>query len=215
MQKHCGAHSDAQAGYQIATLIVEEVTGSTMAEQIQTRLLDPLGIKGMILDLSKPLPADVTIAHAWVDTDWDGSPEDVSDRSRNWIASLSRILTYTTAEDFARWGHALFTGQVLEPDSMSQMLAFHRPKDYGNEPPIFAGYGLGVLEWVPQILHGEQGYGHSGSIPEYRAFLAHQPDRELTLVVLSNSDKEEELAMMIDEVLAVAPEYPMQSASAE
>lgn len=205
----------SQAGYQIATLIVEEVTGSTMAEQIQARLLDPLGIQDMVLDFSKPLPADVTIAHAWVDTEGDGSPEDVSDRSRNWIASLSRILYYTTAEDFARWGHALFTGQVLEPDSLSQMLAFHRPEDYGNEPPIFAGYGLGVLEWIPQILHDEQGYGHSGSIPGYRAFLAHLPDCELTIVVLSNSDKEEELAVMIDKVLAVALDNPKRSASAE
>jgi D-alanyl-D-alanine carboxypeptidase len=205
----------SQAGYQIATLIVEEVTGSPMAEQIQARLLDPLGIQGMILDFSQPLPADVTIAHAWVDTEGDGDPEDVSDRSRNWIASLSRILTYTTAEDFARWGHALFTDQVLEPDSLSQMLTFHHPKDYGNEPPIFAGYGLGVLEWVPQILRGEQGYGHSGSIPGYRAFLAHLPDRGITLVILSNCDKEQELAMIIDEVLAVALEYPMQSAPAE
>ena len=108
----------SQAGYQIATLIVEEVTGSTMAEQIQSRLLDPLGIQDMILDFSKPLPGDITIAHSWVDTEGDGSPEDVSDRSRNWIASLSRILYYTTAEDFARWGHALFTGQVLEPGSL-------------------------------------------------------------------------------------------------
>lgn len=205
----------SQAGYQIATLIVEEVTGSTMAEQIQSRLLDPLGIQDMILDFSKPLPGDITIAHSWVDTEGDGSPEDVSDRSRNWIASLSRILYYTTAEDFARWGHALFTGQVLEPGSLDQMLTVHRPKDYGNEPPIFAGYGLGVLEWIPQILHGELGYGHSGSIPGYRAFLAHLPGQDLTMVVLSNCDKEEELAVMIDELLAVILGSPKQSASAE
>jgi D-alanyl-D-alanine carboxypeptidase len=198
----------SQAGYQISTLIVEEVTGSTMAEQIQSRLLDPLGIQGMILDFSKPVPSDVTIAHNWVDTEGDGSPEDVSDRSRNWIASLSRILYYTRAEDFARWGHALFTGEVLEPSSVSQMLTFVRPDDYGNEPPIFSGYGLGVLEWIPQILHGEYGYGHSGSIPGYRAFLAHLPEHDLTIVVLSNSDKEEELAAVVDGLLAVVLEAP-------
>jgi D-alanyl-D-alanine carboxypeptidase len=198
----------SQAGYQIATLIIEEVTGSTMAEQIQSRLLDPLEIEGMILDFSKPLPGDVPIAHAWVDTEAAGSPEDVSDRSRNWIASLSRILYYTTAEDFARWGHALFTGEVLEPSSLSEMLTFVRPDDYGNEPPIFSGYGLGVLEWIPQILHGEYGYGHSGSIPGYRAFLAHLPEQDLTIVVLSNSDKEEELAAIIDALLAVVLDSP-------
>jgi D-alanyl-D-alanine carboxypeptidase len=205
----------SQAGYQIATLIVREVTGSTMAEQIQSRLLDPLDIRGMVLDFSKPLPDGVTIAHNWVDTEGDGGPEDVSDRSRNWIASLSRILYYTTAEDFARWGHALFTGQVLEPASLDQMLSFVRPDDYGNEPPIFSGYGLGVLEWIPEILHGESGYGHSGSIPGYRAFLAHLPEHDITIAVLSNSDKEEELAAIVDELLAVVLETPMQGAASE
>jgi D-alanyl-D-alanine carboxypeptidase len=204
-----------QAGYQISTLIVEKVTGSTMADQIQVRLLDPLGIQGMILDFSKPLPGDVTIAHSWVDTEGDGIPEDVSDRSRNWIASLSRILYYTTAEEFARWGHALFTGQVLEPDSLKQMLTFIQPEDYGNEPPIFSGYGLGVVEWIPQLLHGEYGYGHSGSIPGYRAFLAHLPDHNITMAVLSNSDKEEELAAIVDGLLAVVLDTPEPAASAE
>lgn len=193
----------SQAGYEIATLIVEQVTGSTMAEQIQSRLLDPLGIDGMILDFSQPLPGEVAIAHNWVDTKGDGSPEDVSDRSRNWIASLSRILTYTTAEDFARWGHALFTGEVLEPESLDQMLTFVHPDDFGNEPPIFSGYGLGVVEWIPQMIHGEYGYGHSGSIPGYRAFLAHLPEYDLTIAVLSNSDKEEELGAVIDALLTV------------
>jgi D-alanyl-D-alanine carboxypeptidase len=204
----------SQAGYEIATLIVEAVTGATTAEQIQARLLDPLGIDGMILNFTKPVPDDVAIAHNWVDTDGDGTPEDVSDRSRNWIASLSRILYYTTAEDFARWGRALLTGEVLEPESLDEMLTFVRPDDYGNEPPILAGYGLGLLEWIPQLLRGEMGYGHSGSIPGYRAFLAHLPGPALTIVVLSNSDKEEELAAAIDALLAVAMEAPEQSASA-
>jgi D-alanyl-D-alanine carboxypeptidase len=193
----------SQAGYQIATLIVEAVTKSTTAEQIQSRLLDPLDIDGMILDFSKPIPQDARIAHSWVDTDGDGTPEDISDRSRTWIASLSRIFYYTPAEDFARWAHALYTGKVLEPDSLDELLTFVPITDYGDEPPIFSGYGLGTLEWIPELLHGEYGYGHSGSIPGYRAFMAHLPDQGLTLVVLSNSDKEQELSAIIDALLTV------------
>lgn len=196
----------SQAGYQIATLIVEAVTGSPTAEEVQARLLDPLDIHGLILDFSKPLPEDVKIAHDWVDTDGDSTPEDVSDRSRNWIASISRCTYYTTAEAFARWGHALFSGKVLEPDSLNQMLSFVRPEDYGNEPPIFSGYGLGVVEWIPQLLHGEYGYGHSGSIPGYRAFMAHLPEYDLTIAVLSNSDKEQELGDVINALLEVVLE---------
>ena len=94
------------------------------------------------------------------------------------------------------------------------MLTFIRPDDYGNELPIFSGCGLGVLEWIPEILHGEYGYGHHGSIPGYRAFLAHLPENKLTITVLSNSDKEEELAAIVDALLAAALQTPQQDASA-
>jgi hypothetical protein len=42
--------------------------------------------------------------------------------SRNWIASLSRILFYSSARDLAAWGHALFTGEVPSQVSMDETL---------------------------------------------------------------------------------------------
>jgi len=63
------AYCYTQAGYQIATLIVEAVTGSTMAEQVQQQLLDPLDIDGMLLEYSEPLPQDFEIAHPSFDLD--------------------------------------------------------------------------------------------------------------------------------------------------
>ena len=86
------------------------------------------------------------------------------------------------------------------------MLTFVHPDDYGNEPPIFSGYGLGVLEYIPEILQGEYGYGHIGSIPGYRALLAHLPEPGLTMVMMSNSDKEEELVAVIAALLDVVQE---------
>jgi FMN phosphatase YigB (HAD superfamily) len=83
------------------------------------------------------------------------------------------------------------------------MLAFVRPDDYGNEPPIFTGYGLGFVECVPELFDGVYGYGYSGSIPDYRAFLAHLPEHKLTIVLLSNSDKEEELAAVLGTLLVM------------
>jgi hypothetical protein len=95
------------------------------------------------------------------------------------------------------------------------MLTFIRPDDYGNEPPIFSGYGLAVVEWPSALLRGEYGYGHSGSIPGYRAFLAHLPEQKLNIALLSNSDKEEELAAIVDALLAVVLATPEQGAAAE
>jgi hypothetical protein len=79
------------------------------------------------------------IAHPWVDADADGTPEDMSSRSRNWIASLTRILCYTRAKDFAVWAHALFAGKVLQASSLEEMLTFVHPKPREQHGPLFGG----------------------------------------------------------------------------
>lgn len=195
------AYCYTQAGYQIATLIVEAVTGSTAAEQIQTRLLDPLNINDMLLDFSKPVPDQVELAHPWVDIDFDGNYEDVNDQSRNWIASLSRIYYYATPTDFAIWGHALFTGEVLNQSSMDEMLDFYRTDDWCGDDFFLTGYGLGVMEFTPTLTHGEPAWGHLGSIPGYRAYLAHLHQQGITIAIMANTDTND-LLPFIDGLLA-------------
>ena len=76
--------------------------------------------------LGSPTPAQdgLPVAHHWVDIDGDGNPEDVSDCSVAGIASLSRILVYSTAGDLAIFGHALFSGNLVAPTSLDEMLNF-------------------------------------------------------------------------------------------
>jgi D-alanyl-D-alanine carboxypeptidase len=186
-----------QAGYILGTLIVEQVTQSTVPVEIQKHLLDPLDIHGMLLDLKEPIPPNYQIAHNWVDTDGDGIPEDVSSRSRNWINSLSRILMYTTAEDLAKWLHGLYQGEVLSQASLNKMLAFHSPTT--GEPSI-AGYGLGT----EQVVFGEvELCGHKGSTPGYRAGVYHLAEYGVTISLLINGDSDEKAFMMFGSLLDV------------
>lgn len=180
-----------QAGYQLASLIVQAVTHSTLAEQVQARFLGPLGIDGMMVDFTRPVPQYFEFAHPWVDVDYDGIPEDVNSCSRNWIASLSRILFYTRAEDFALWGHELFNGNILEQSSLEEMLTFVHPEPEEMDKPLFSDYGLGIAVVNPQLVKGCRMLGHFGSIPGYRAFLGHLVDYNVTVVVLYNSDTDE------------------------
>jgi D-alanyl-D-alanine carboxypeptidase len=196
-----GGFHYTQAGYQIATLIIEKVTHSTVPVEVQKRLLDPLGINGMLLDFSRPIPDSFTIAHPWVDTDSDGVPEDVYSKSRNWIASLSRILFYTRAEDLAVWTHALFMGNVLQPQYLDGMLTFVHPKQNEIDNPLFIGYGLGVMEINPQMMRGQRTMGHLGSIPGYRAFTSHLVDCGVTMVILYNSDTDKGGMSILDGLL--------------
>jgi D-alanyl-D-alanine carboxypeptidase len=174
----------SQGGYQLGTLIVEQLTQSTVATEIQERLMGPLDIHGMLLDLSKPIPSNYNIAHQWFDTDDDGEFEDISDRSLNWIISLSRILYYTRAEDFARWIHALYhEKRVLSQSSLDEMLTFISPCP---GEPLVAGYGLGVYEMSSEFTQGIRMYGHSGSQWGYTAMGFYLPDYGVSISMLVN-----------------------------
>ena len=173
-----------QAGYQLARLIVEAVTGSTAPAEIQKRLLDPLGIHGMLLDMSKPVSPKHRIAHPWLDTDGDGAPEDIFSWSRNWINSLSGIYYFSTMESLAEWSRGLYDGRVLSRASLDEMLDFYGPlPDEG-----LAGYGLGTEHFVMGDLDM---WGHKGSIYGYRTGVYHLSRHDVTIALSINSDSDE------------------------
>ena len=173
----------SQAGYHLLTLVVETVTGNSIAVEIQNKLLNPMGIDGMILDFSQPFPSINAIAHQWVDEDQDGIAEDVFHNSLNWLASLSRILMYSSPLDFSRWLMGLMNGTVLEPQSIEQLLDFHQPC---TGESLLAGYGLGTEYFSPALLDGETVYGHGGSIAGYRTIGGFLPDYGFTLTLMVN-----------------------------
>jgi D-alanyl-D-alanine carboxypeptidase len=185
-----------QAGFQLARMIVEQVTGSTAPVEIQKRLLDPLGIHGMLLDMKEPVSPRYRIAHAWFDGNCDGTPEDISGKSRNWINSLSGIYYFTTMESLAGWLRGLYDGKVLSKASLDEMLDFYAPlPDEG-----LAGYGLGTEHF---IMGPVEMWGHKGSIYGYRTGVYHLPQFNITVALAINSDSDEQGFAMFGSVLEV------------
>jgi D-alanyl-D-alanine carboxypeptidase len=188
-----------QAGFQLARLIVEQVTESTAPVGIQKRLLDPLDIHGMLLDMKEPVSPRYKIAHAWFDADGDGTPDDISGRSRNWINSLSGICYFTTMESLVRWLRGLYDGKVLSQASLDEMLDFYGPlPDEG-----LAGYGLGTEHF---IMGSVEMLGHKGSIYGYRTAVYHLPQFDITVALAINSHSDEKgyamFGAMLDVVLS-------------
>jgi CubicO group peptidase (beta-lactamase class C family) len=165
-------------------LIVEKVTKSTAPMEIQKRLLDPLGIDGMLLDMKEPVAPQYRIAHAWFDADGDGTPDDISGRSRNWINSLSGIYYFTTMESLARWLRGLYDGKVLSQASLDEMLDFYGPLPEEG----LAGYGLGTEHF---FMGPVEMWGHKGSIYGYRTGVYHLPQFNITVALSINSHSDE------------------------
>lgn len=128
----------ANTNYFLLGLIVERLTGSTLAAELERRMLTPLGLESTRLltgtDAGEPL------APAWTTIFWASGAMSAS------------------AADLARWGDAVYGDAVLQPETRAAMLALN-DHDYGLgvqkiELPGATGYGhTGLLNTYTTLLY--------------------------------------------------------------
>ena len=142
----------ANTNYYLLAMLVEAVTGSSLAEQLDARFLGPLNLRATsVLDgaaVGSPLD------EAWTTIFWGSGAMAAS------------------ATDLARWGDALYTGELLSRDSRDAMLDFNA-HDYG--------FGVQRLE-----VGDLEGYGHTGLLNTYTTLLFHVPEERVTIALLVN-----------------------------
>ncbi len=87
----------------------------------------------------------------------------------------------SNAADLAEWGNALFGGRATSKSTLNTMLNSISPTpDEGGDK---LGYGIFV---TTRISGTDYFVGHDGRAPGYRSVMFYQPDRKMTLVVLTN-----------------------------
>jgi D-alanyl-D-alanine carboxypeptidase len=141
--------SYANANYYLLGLVVERVTGGSLADELQRRFFAPLGLEATrMLTAAEPEP----LTPAWATVFW---------------ASGAMV---SSAADLARWGDALYAGEVLEPPMRAAMRSFNAED-----------YGLGTQRIT---LAGRVGVGHTGLLDTYTALLLYLPDDGVTVALL-------------------------------
>jgi len=83
-----------------------------------------------------------------------------------------------STRSIARFGQALFTGQLLEPESLRAMTRF-------GDADYFDGYGLGVAH---TDVHGQDVWAHGGRIPGFASDLYYLPKQRMTLAIAVNDE---------------------------
>ena len=79
-----------------------------------------------------------------------------------------------TADGLARFGDALFGGQIVRPATLAAMEA----------PLAHSSQGLGLEE---ATIDGHRWYGHVGAFDGYTAVLLHDPVRDVTIAGVANA----------------------------
>lgn len=127
----------ANTNYYLLSLVIEQVTGSSLADELARRFLQPLGLEHT--RLLAPADAGGPLAPAWTTIFWGSGAMTAS------------------AADLARWGDALYGSGLLGVDALHDMVTFN-DHDYGLgaqriELPGAVGYGhTGLLNTYTTLL---------------------------------------------------------------
>jgi CubicO group peptidase (beta-lactamase class C family) len=182
------AWSYNNTGYNLLTLIVERVSGSSFVDFTRERLFAPLGMTHtQWRDDFRRVVRDRAIAYHRVS---DG----VYEQLMPFENTYGHGALLTTVSDLLAWNRALDDGRlpafVTRELQTRTLLADGRPTVYARG--LFA-----------RSYHGMREISHDGSTAGYRAWLGRFPDQHLSIAILCNADS----ALPSDLAHAVADRY--------
>lgn len=163
----------SNSGYVILAQIVEKVSGQSFASFLQDEIFKPLNMNRSILyDETRPKIQNVATSY----TQKNGSYSDIDYTPQNAIYGEDNI--YTTIEDMYKWNQALFTEQLVFPETLVEALT---PAKLNSGEAVSYGFGWEVRKFLglETILHG-------GSWIGFRTFIQRFPEQKFSVVILSN-----------------------------
>lgn len=179
-----GAWDYSSTNYVILGMIVEAVTGNTLAQEMRARIFEPLGLTATYFVPDEPVEGVYARGYRYA--------RDVSNVSLSFAYATANLVA--TSSDVARFGEALFTGRLLRPETMEQMLTFLNGKGQYGMPAL--EYGLGVMRNTLPVGPDAQGrerpaalrtvLGHTGGFAGFRSVLWHAPDSGVTIALGEN-----------------------------
>jgi D-alanyl-D-alanine carboxypeptidase len=168
----------------ILGMLVEQVTGRSLAQEMRQRILGPLQLNHTFFAPDEPIEG--IVAQGYIDD---------SDR-----ANVSMTFVFGTAnliasiDDLRRFADGLFDGRLLSPEMLAQM---EDVKDTGGayDMPELA-YGLGLMSArlnVGPAADGSQrpfeegaAFGHIGGVAGFRSAVWHMPESDITIALSLN-----------------------------
>jgi D-alanyl-D-alanine carboxypeptidase len=165
------AYSYSNTNYVLLGMIVEQITGNKVEDEVQARIFDMLGMTSS----SFPKTGETAMASPYSHGYWplqEGGYQDfaVLEPSTHWTSGA--IVSNVT--DMKAWVEALVTGSLLSADIQAARLTW---LDTGED---HTQYGYGILKYGDFI-------GHDGTLPGYDTAMYYLPSHRATFVVAANT----------------------------
>lgn len=167
--------SYSNSGYYLLGMVIAKVSGQSYADFLRATFFEPLKLTRTRYDSNGEVIVNRAQGYAFEDGKfW-------NDRIVGMSQPGAAGALISTASDLVRWQRALVTGHVVTPESYLEMTAPYMLAD-GRE----TGYGMG-LQLDTQA--GQPCVWHGGGIHGFNSVLMYFPGAELSVGVISNSER--------------------------
>ena len=186
----------SSTNYILLGAIIEILTGKPIEQHFRERFFTPLNLSSMYLGVREPQPAGTVLASPhdnlsafnpiFMLTGQPTFPDAYTNVSQfPFEGIVSAAFTgggiVSNASDLARWGNELFNGRATSGSTLDSML--NSISGTADAQGDYLGYGI----WKSTKMSNTETFiGHDGNAPGYRSVMFYQPEKNLTLVVLTN-----------------------------
>jgi peptidoglycan/LPS O-acetylase OafA/YrhL/CubicO group peptidase (beta-lactamase class C family) len=176
-----GMFDYSSTNYVILGMIVEHVTGASLAESVRTRILDPLQLTQTFVVPDEDVPGMQAR----------GYYRSVDQMVVGMSFAFATANIVSTADDVRRFADALFGGQLLHDEAFGAMTTFIDAHGQYDMPEL--EYGLGMMRARLPVGPGADGQprtdsartvvGHIGGFGGFRSAVWHVPESGVTIAL--------------------------------
>ncbi|MEV4177198.1 serine hydrolase domain-containing protein [Nonomuraea sp. NPDC049709] len=178
--------SYSNTNYVLARLLIEKVTGRSLAEEMQWRILGPLGLSGTVVpDASPEIPEPHAHAYYRYEDAGEQKTIDVTRQNISWSSTGGDMIS--TTQDLHTFISALLGGKLLPAELLAEMCTPH-PTGIPN-----MDYGLGVF--VVTTDGGGTVISHNGGTVGHAALMCGTPGGSRTLTAALNCVDDADLSI--------------------
>ncbi|MFI7610869.1 serine hydrolase domain-containing protein [Nonomuraea terrae] len=178
--------SYSNTNYVLARLLIEKVTGRSVAEEMRRLILGPLGLSGTVVpDASPEIPEPHAHAYYRYEDAGERKTVDVTRQNPSWISSGGDMIS--TTRDLHTFISALLGGKLLPAALLAEMCTPHPT----GIPDM--DYGLGVF-----VVHTDGGgtvISHNGAAVGHAALMYGTPDGSKALTAALNCVDDADLSI--------------------
>jgi len=168
----------------ILGLIIEQLTGNKLKDEIKKRIFEPLGMTETIFAEDLYFPEPRSNGYMYKDS-LSAVPENVTLLNPSWGWSAGAIIS--TLADIHKYAKPLAEGRLISKNSQTARLKWDTEMKVtsGEWKDMLMKYGFCIADFGGAL-------GHNGGIPGFNSFMGYIPEKDITIIIFANMQENKE-----------------------